>query len=772
MSRTVLNVRKAFLTGSSILAIAAAGILIHGAPACADDPQMETIVVTGTLFNPDAAPAKASLDTNQPQTIINRSYIEDFVTPTADYVTILSIAPSLTGTDPNGPGLSDNGVKNTLRGLPDGQYGMSYDGIPFGDTNGPSHHSASYFPSTTVGSVLVDRGPGNAGTLGAATYGGTIKLFSEPLSDTLHGKVMGSYGSFATRVEAGNFQSGEVLGSTRAMVNVQNTHSDGALSFQDFDQSNILFKGDFRPNDDWTFSAFATYNVLTEHLNDNAGETPAQVAAYGKNFALQNTNPNLTTFWQYSRTQKKTDLEYARAQGKITDGLNLEDELYSYYYTNRTFSARDITQTGADITAGVTEGNTAKLAPIVGGVKQPLTDAPGYKKLNQYRVWGNILRLSEDYKFSSVTGQVRAGVWYESANTQRFRYDYDVTLCNKLGIDPYYTNATSACWDSSLGAKAVKLADGYAEFDEHTNWLQYQPFLEVDISPLENLTITPGVKYINWVHKTNATIEPKLLKPYVGQFTTTDTLTFVEAHYKITPTWSAYAQYAEGIYIPDISSFEQATPVGKFPDAQTTTNYQVGTVFYADQFSFDADYYYIPVHNNIVSVNCGTIGGSSGETCFVNTGNATYKGFEGEATYAFQGAVRGLSLFVNGSVMSAKSNGLTLKGAPKWTGAAGVIYKANGWKFSLVDKTVGPQFMDNAETAAYKLESYSNVDASAGYAYKFVELTVSVNNLFDSRKTAAISIKDNTYQTNQLNSLDQYYYQAPRSVMATVKAKF
>ena len=59
-------------------------------------------------------------------------------------MTILSIDPSMTGGDPNGPGLSDGGAKNTLRGLPDGT--AQYDDIPFGDTNGPTHHNISYFP--------------------------------------------------------------------------------------------------------------------------------------------------------------------------------------------------------------------------------------------------------------------------------------------------------------------------------------------------------------------------------------------------------------------------------------------------------------------------------------------------------------------------------------------------------------------------------------------------------------------------------------------------
>src|SRR3569833_1270906 len=88
---------------------------------------LETVVVTGSSFNADVAPAKSSLDTMEPQTVINKSYIQDSVANTADYTTILAIAPSMTGMDINGPGLSDGNVKNTLRGLPDGNFALLYD---------------------------------------------------------------------------------------------------------------------------------------------------------------------------------------------------------------------------------------------------------------------------------------------------------------------------------------------------------------------------------------------------------------------------------------------------------------------------------------------------------------------------------------------------------------------------------------------------------------------------------------------------------------------
>ena len=281
---------------------------------------LETVVVTGTAFNADVAPAKASLDTMEPQTVINKSYIQDSVANTADYTTILAIAPSMTGMDINGPGLSDGNVKNTLRGLPDGNFAMLYDGIPFGDTNGPTHHSESYFPGTTIGSIDVDRGPGNAGNLGAATYGGSVNMFSEVLAADRHVRASATYGSFNTTDFSGNYQSGNFdLGgtNTRAMINVQDTNSEGFLTFQTTAHQNALVKlqNEFAPG--WTVTVLANYNGLFQHLNDNNGATAAQINAFGRNFALQNTDPKLGTYQAYNYISKKTDMDYMRVEGDL-----------------------------------------------------------------------------------------------------------------------------------------------------------------------------------------------------------------------------------------------------------------------------------------------------------------------------------------------------------------------------------------------------------------------------------------------------------------------
>ncbi|HSS13899.1 MAG TPA: TonB-dependent receptor plug domain-containing protein, partial [Rhizomicrobium sp.] len=314
----------------------AAGVLLAGSAQAqqlaANNPSVvsatgaggiETVVVTGTAFDPESAPAKARLETMEPQTIISKSYIEDSVAETADYTTILAIAPGLTGFDVNGPGLSDGGVKNTLRGLPDGSYGINYDGIPFGDTNGPTHHSQSYFPGSIIGSIDVDRGPGNAGNFGPSTYGGSINMFSEALTSDQHVKLSATAGSWGLNQFVGNYQTGDLdlFGtSNRVMVNFQDVNSTGYLTLQSSAAKNITIKTRTEYAPCWALTLFSSYNALFQNLEDNAGITPAQVTAFGKTYALQNTNPAAGNYAFYNHVHKKTDMDYARLQGDLGNG--------------------------------------------------------------------------------------------------------------------------------------------------------------------------------------------------------------------------------------------------------------------------------------------------------------------------------------------------------------------------------------------------------------------------------------------------------------------
>ena len=77
--------------------------------------------------------------------------------------------PGTYSVDPNGTGLGQS--KLYFRGFQDGFYTMSFDGIPFEDTNTPTHHSWASFPSQWISSTDFDRSPGQAFPVGRRVGG-------------------------------------------------------------------------------------------------------------------------------------------------------------------------------------------------------------------------------------------------------------------------------------------------------------------------------------------------------------------------------------------------------------------------------------------------------------------------------------------------------------------------------------------------------------------------------------------------------------------------
>src|SRR5436190_22734189 len=87
------------------------------------------------------------------QSLISSEYIRNYTSPISDYSQVLLMAPGTFSVSANGPGLGD--TKTFFRGFKDGYYSMTYDGIPFNDTNDPTHHSWVFFPAQTIGSTAV-----------------------------------------------------------------------------------------------------------------------------------------------------------------------------------------------------------------------------------------------------------------------------------------------------------------------------------------------------------------------------------------------------------------------------------------------------------------------------------------------------------------------------------------------------------------------------------------------------------------------------------------
>ena len=145
--------------------------------------QLKPVEITGvapvTLEASEVAPSQSSLDARTATSIVSDKAIRDYMTPLGDYTQAISMTPGAFSYTPNGVGLGD--AKVTVRGLSDSNMVLSFEGIPFNDTNGVSHHSWVFFPDDFLGGAVIDRSPGTAATIGQATFGGNVDLRSRKL---------------------------------------------------------------------------------------------------------------------------------------------------------------------------------------------------------------------------------------------------------------------------------------------------------------------------------------------------------------------------------------------------------------------------------------------------------------------------------------------------------------------------------------------------------------------------------------------------------------
>jgi len=738
---------------------AAVATTADGAASVRIDPEnadfgtrVDELVVTGTVGAAASAPIKASLQATQPQSIIDRKAIDQLIPATADYTQIVNLSPSVSGSSANGPGLGES--KATLRGFKDGEYNITYDGIPWGDANGPTHHSTSFFPSSTIGAVVVDRGPGNANQLGVASFGGSINLFSPEVSETFGGSQSVTAGTWNTWMAVTKLSTGAIdqLNGARALFNFQELKTDGSQTYNHAKAYNQLVRAVVPIAGDWDLTLLGTWNYTKVNTSDSAGVTLDQVALYGKDFALNN-DPSTPNYYGYNVVTKHTYFNYARLAGSITPTLKLENTLYSYYYKNDTESALDVTLSPADIAAK----KGLQITQVPGGKPVVNGHIPGYTKLNVYKIYGDVLRLNQTLPF----GTVKAGLWLEKADTgPRARYDYDAML-----------GRTAGGWTPDYRQKVLAGVPQFLEYLQYSGWKQYEPFVDVEWNVTPQLTVTPGIKYLHEEISVDSEVNQKSRQPFHGSKTFTKTLYFLTANYKIQDNLAAYAQYATGFLVPDISVTQVANPNLADVKPQESTNYQAGVVYHGGKFTFDADVYWIDFTNKLQTVTAGA------ETVNFNLGGARYRGIEGAVTYA---VTPNLFLIANGSLNEAKAKGASttiagvpvtisggkqIAGAPKGTASVGALYNDEDWSVSLVDKYTGVQWGAEGEPAAYRIPGYHSVDLSATYRLGRYRLQGSIYNLLDSRRVTNV-------KPGKTVPYDQYYFQTGRGFQVSAKVNF
>ena len=376
-----------------------AGVRVAGDPVTTLSIQLtianitETVIVSSAL--PEAAvaaPSQGSLTARSAQSLISNEFIRNYTSPISDYSQVLQMAPGTFNVSANGPGLGD--TKTFFRGFKDGQYSMTYDGIPFNDTNDPTHHSWVFFPAQTIGSTVFERSPGSAASIGPSTYGGSVNLLSRSLGaqPLLNGTV--SYGSFNTRMLDVEFNSGRFGpdGRSRFMVDAHEMRSDGYQTFNFQKRDAFSAKYQYAIGDNTTLTGFASVMELHANTPNQKGSTRAQIAQFGDNF-LMTDDPNSPLYYKFNFYDVPTNFEYFGVRTLLGKHWSIDNRTYTMrYYNKQNYN-----------------GMTAISATSA-------TD-----KLNSYWKVGNLLPVS----YVSDHGIFRTGLWSEYASTDRYQMPSD-----------------------------------------------------------------------------------------------------------------------------------------------------------------------------------------------------------------------------------------------------------------------------------------------------------------------------------------------------------
>ncbi|WP_295993791.1 TonB-dependent receptor [Rugamonas sp.] len=715
----------------SIHAAYAAPLPDNGAAAAPMDLDAAAVVQvhSSTPTASSGAPSQGSLDARSAQSQVSNDFVRDYISPIADFSQVIQMTPSLFSYSPNGVGLGD--TSTNFRGFSDGNYNVTFDGIPFQDTNSVSHHSWVFFPSGFLGGAVVDRSPGSAAVVGVASFNGSVNLLSRTLETQARNTVSATASTWNTQMYNYEHETGQFgeNGNQNLLFNVQDMKSDGYQTFNDQKRGAASFKYQNAINSDTTLTAFGSYLNLKNNTPSIKGPTRAQVAQYGNDYLLS-ADPTQANYYGYNFYNITTDFEYVGLTTNLGHGWKLDDKLYTYRYWNKqNYDGTKVPASAANTTANQT----------------------GVDKLNSYRTSGNLLRLSDEL----ALGTLRTGLWSDYARSYRYQYP-----SNPLN------------W----------LDNAVPNFSEHYQTTTLQPFAEFEFAVTPDLKITPGVKYAHYkqafdhLADNGGAVGPLNGAPDLRNTVQYhDVLPSLDAHYMVAPNWSLYGQYGTGDLIPPTSIYDvKNAAVAAQPKPQFSKTYQVGTVWKSARYTLDVDVFHTKL-DGAYSSSLDTFGNA----IYYLNGSEVNKGIEAESNVIVGG---GFSVYLNGSYGSAKyDSGKWVAGAPKDTETLGLSYKHQSWDVGLFAKRVGTTFSDNGAThEAFAIAPVTVANLFANYAFntpfsftKKVKLQLGANNLFNRQNiTSILKAGSATSSSAAPSPLDQIQMLPERSVSATISADF
>ncbi len=672
---------------------------------------------------PANAPTQGSLTATEPQSVINRNYIDNTQTGASSYVDNAAIAPGVWAYSPNGPGGNEN-PSLTLRSFVDGQYNVTFDGIPFVDGANFTHHVNSYFLAQDTGEVTVDRGPGRASTVGDATYGGTIAVRSnDPLGDPT-ATVRSQIGSFNSRLVGFQYDTGVMqnYGDASGFIDYNHYQTDGALTNANERRGNVFAKFIKPLSEDTAITVVVMQNHT--YQNDSPGATAPQIAQYGSHYGL-NQNPLSSAYVGYNNDNFSSNFDYIGLQTRFGD-WKIDDKVYTTTYAHDAMNGYNPNGTTATVQGAYPGGI------LMGGANPGNQNIAGLIGMTTYTSYGNILRATR----AIGDDDLNFGLWIERQLRQSWINNVDLS-----------TGGTG----SVVNLPGISNGGNQAETSSMNT---IQPYVEYVWRLNGKWSITPGLKLNDFNRTYNSAFDTTVGGAFAYSHSWAAVLPSLDAHYYVTDNWSAYGQAAEGFVAPLLfgSFYNPNQPIQPNTSAglaylapEKTMNYQLGTVFKSSKLTASADVYYITNNNQSQQIGVGNL------ITIQNIGAVHYQGVEGEATYNLGSGFNAYGNYSWNGYTSARP----IFNAPSNTAALGMLYEHDKINASVIAKEIGSRWggtdINGNDT---HFGSYTTVNLATGYNFgslgwaKDAKLEFQLDDLFN--RTDTVAFAGNTQGGNAL----------------------
>ena len=637
---------------------------------------------------------------------------------------------------PSGPGLQQD-FAQSIRGLQYTEFSVLYDGIPVpGFPFNLAPQPGAYFLGRDFSAVTVNRGPGQASSIGNATFGGTLDLTTENPTATPQTQLYGTFGSFGTKFYGIQGDTGNIaeLGGGSGVLDLTREEARGADTGIDTERRNLFAKWQ-QPIGANTVVTFAI-NADNDNTLTPYGTTLANMITYGRNYNL-NSDPTSQSFAGYQRDNYTTDFMYLGVHSFLGDGWVIDNKAYQTEYIQRGQNSPNV--------GGDNDGDSN----IVGTIyinNRPVNgtdDVPGLFDHLDYNDWGDVLRLTKDFR----VGSLQFGIWGDREGFDEYSYNADFT---RQGVP--YTTAPG---------------QNYLTSQYFSDLVTIQPYAQFTYKPVSTLSLTAGIKYSSVtrnIEGSNFNGGPANVGATYNQ-----PLPAFDANWRVAKGLALYAQAAKGYLTPQLGLLGNQAATSVQPS--TTWSYQIGTSYHRRWLSLGADAYYIDFDNYIDSATIGTV------TTYFNQGGANFKGLEFEGTVTL-GA--GFAVYANGSLNDSNynSNGNNLAQTPRRTAAVALLYD-KGSVFlpnddlfaNVTGKLVGPQYgVDTANSGAYDqdpIRSWNEFDLTAGYVlpvlHRRIRASVTATNLFNHQSITG-------YDGSTPTGVPLYFIQAGRGLFFNFSA--